>query len=67
MHVVFAEVETRDWGPLRVEVPAPASLDPIALLIAAVALLALLRFKLPVLGLLGLSAAAGVLARLLAP
>jgi chromate transporter len=65
VHVVFAKVETRDIGPLRLQVPDPATLDPIALAIAALALIALLRFKMPILGLLGASAALGLAAKVL--
>ena len=44
-------------------VPPPASLDPVALTLAAIATVALLRFKLPILGLLALSAVLGIAAR----
>jgi|CXWL01.1.fsa_nt_gi chromate transporter len=67
LHVVFAKIETRNWGPLHVEIPDAASLDPIALAIAAAALLALLRFKIPILALLGASAALGLIAKTLLP
>jgi chromate transporter len=67
LHVVFAKVEMQNWGPLHVEVPDPTSLDPIALAIAAAALLVLLRFKAPILALLGASAALGVIAKTLLP
>jgi chromate transporter len=65
LHVIFAKVNTRDIGPLHLQVPDAATLDPIALAIAALALLALLRFKLPVLALLGASAVLGLAAKLL--
>ncbi len=65
MHVLFAKVETHDWGQLHVAVPALASLDPVALAIAAAALLALLRFKVPILALLGASAVFGLVAKTL--
>lgn len=65
LHVVFAEVDTRDFGPLHLQVPNPSTLDPLALAIAALALLALLRFKMPILGLLGASAVLGLAAKLL--
>jgi chromate transporter len=65
LHVVFAKVDTRDIGLLHLQVPDVATLDPIALAIAALALLALLRFKLPVLALLGASAVLGLAAKLL--
>jgi chromate transporter len=65
LHVIFAKVETRDVGLLHLQIPDLATLDPIALAIAALALVALLRFKMPVLALLVLSAALGLTVRLL--
>jgi chromate transporter len=65
LHVVFAKVETRDFGPFHLQIPDLATLDPVALALAAIATIALLRFKLPILGLLALSAALGLAARLL--
>ena len=59
LHVVFARVETRAFGPLQLQVPDMATLDPIALGIAALALLALLRLKVPIIALLGGSALRG--------
>lgn len=67
LHVIFAKVEARDIGPLHLQVPDFATLDPIALAIAAIALVALLRFKMPVLTLLALSAALGLAVRFLTP
>jgi chromate transporter len=63
LHVLFAKVDTTSLGPLRVTVPNPASIDFVALALAAIAAIALLRFKLPILGLLALSAALGVVTR----
>jgi chromate transporter len=65
LHVIFAKVETRDIGPLHLQVPNLATLDPIALAIAALALIGLLRFKVPILALLGASATLGVAAKFL--
>jgi chromate transporter len=65
LHVIFAEVEVRDIGPLHLQVPNLATLDPVAVAIAAIALIALLRLKMPVLALLGLSAALGLAVRVL--
>jgi chromate transporter len=61
--VIFAKVETLTAGPLYVSMPDLASLDPVALGLAAVASLALLRFRIPIVALLALSAALGLLAR----
>ena len=60
LHVLFAKVDTHAFGPLHVTVPDPVSLDPIALTLAAIATIALLRFKLPILALLALSAVLGI-------
>jgi chromate transporter len=65
LHVIFAKVDTLTAGPLHVSVPDPASLDPIALGLAAIASFALLRFKIPIIALLVLSAALGLAARAL--
>jgi chromate transporter len=67
LHVTFAKVETRDVGPMHVQVPDIATLDPIALAIAALALVALIRFKMPILLLLASSAVLGLAATYLVP
>lgn len=46
LHVLFARIEEVAYGPLRLGLPDPASLDPVALVLAAVASLAMLRFHL---------------------
>jgi chromate transporter len=63
LHVLFARVSERNIGPLHLTLPDLASLDPLALALAAVASFALLRFKMPVLALLATSAALGLVAR----
>lgn len=65
LHVLFAKVALHEWGLLQLHVPDPTSLDPFALAIAAAALIALLRFKAPILAVLGASAAAGLAVKLL--
>jgi chromate transporter len=45
LHVLFAKVEERHVGAVRLLVPDWRTIDPVALLIAAGALLAMLRFK----------------------
>ena len=45
VHTVFHKVDAHAYGPLRVDVPVLASLDPFALLLAAAALIAMLRYK----------------------
>jgi chromate transporter len=65
LHVIFAKVEATTLGPLHLQVPDLTTLDPIALAIAAFALIALLRFKLPIIALLGACAAIGLAVRAL--
>jgi len=60
LHVVFARIDTLALGPLRFSLPDWATLDPIALGLALVATVALLRFKMPIVGLLALSASLGL-------
>ena len=45
LHILFAEVEPRRFGPLLVDVPRWETADWFALLLAAAALLAMLRFR----------------------
>lgn len=65
LHVLFASVGERHFGPLRLYVPAPATLDPWALLVAGAALLAMLRFNAGMLPTLAAAALAGLALRLL--
>jgi chromate transporter len=46
LHVLFRRVSERQWGPLHVLVPDPSSVDLAATILTALALLAMLRFKL---------------------
>ncbi|HVZ75486.1 MAG TPA: chromate efflux transporter [Polyangia bacterium] len=46
LHVVFHRVDARVVGPLRLWVPAPATIDVAALALSALAMLAIFRFKL---------------------
>jgi chromate transporter len=62
LHVLFAKVDNVTLGPLHLTIPNFSSLDPTALTLAAIATVALLRFKVPILGLLALSAVLGVAA-----
>lgn len=63
LHVLFARVDEQWFGPARLFVPDLASLDPWALLIAAAAMVAMLRLKLGMLPTLALSAFAGMALR----
>ncbi len=59
LHVLFSELDTLALGPARLLVPVPASLDVIAAVIAASALLALTALRQPLLPVLLISALAG--------
>ncbi len=65
VHVLFHQVAERHAGPLRVLVPALASLDPAAAVLAGLAMLALFRLKLGLPRTLAASAAAGAAWKLL--
>ncbi|MSP66608.1 MAG: chromate efflux transporter [Alphaproteobacteria bacterium] len=64
LHVLFRTVDTVRIGPLKLEVPALASLDTAALVLAALAVLALFRVKVGMLPTLAGCAALGALYRL---
>jgi chromate transporter len=61
LHVLFGTVAPRRWGPLVLHVPAPESVDGLALGIAAAAPVAMLGLRVGMLPTLGASAAAGAL------
>lgn len=65
IHVLFGRVGDFEAGPMRMLAPDPASLDLLALGLCAAALIALLRFKIGLLIVLGGGALAGVLAALI--
>jgi chromate transporter len=60
LHVLFARVEEVEAGPLRLLVPDPASLDPVALALAAASLVALLRLHIGMVPVLAGAALAGL-------
>ena len=60
VHTIFSEVRPFVAGPLRFDLPVAASLDPWALLLSAAAIVAVLRFKAPMLATLAATSAAGV-------
>ena len=64
LHTLFAEVRPLIAGPVRFDVPVPASLNPWALLLASAALLAVFRFRTGVIPTLAACAAAGMALRL---
>ena len=64
LHTLFAQVRSLRAGPLRLELPVPASLDPYALALAVAALTAVFRFQAGVVPVLAGCAAAGLALRL---
>ena len=65
LRVLFSEMRPLSLGPLVLEWPVPASLDPLAVLLAGLAGLALFRWKLGVVQTLGLVSLVGMPLRLL--
>ena len=64
VHTFFAETSTLAWGPVNLNLPAPGSVNPAALVIAAAAALMIFRFRLSTLRTLGVCAALGLIAGL---
>jgi chromate transporter len=64
VHTLFADTRTLDRGMLSLELPDPASLRPVALGIAVVAAVLILRLKWSVLRVLGVCALLGLVAGL---
>ncbi|MCJ2066554.1 chromate efflux transporter [Methylobacterium sp. J-088] len=64
LRTLFRQVETVPLGPLRLDVPVPASLDPAALLLTLAAIIAVFRLHAGTLPTLALCAGAGVVLRL---
>ena len=65
LHTIFRQVVTLDWYGLRPDVPVLSSVDWWAALLAAAALVAMLRFKIGMLPTLAVSALAGAALKLL--
>jgi chromate transporter len=66
LHVVFRELAPARLGPFELLAPALASVDPLALAIAAAALVAMLRFHVGMLPTLAASAGVGIVMRWIA-
>jgi chromate transporter len=60
LRVIFAEVRQVEVGPIALDVPVPASLDPLAAALAVLAAVCLFRLKLGVVKTLALVAVAGL-------
>ena len=67
LHTLFGVVGEARFGPLVLQVPDVATLDPVALAIAVGAAVATLRFHVGILRLIGACAGLGVLWRLVGP
>lgn len=63
-HVLFSESTTQEILGLEIELPAPASVDPVALFLTLGALVAMQRFKFGMLPTLAVSALIGTLVQL---
>jgi chromate transporter len=59
-HTLFGRVDARSYGPLHVDVPVWPTLEPVALLLAAGSMIAMLRFKVGMAWTLAASAALGI-------
>jgi chromate transporter len=66
LRVLFGEVRGLALGPVTLDLPVPATLDPAALALAMLAAVCLFRLRLGVVRTLGVAAAAGLLLRLAA-
>ena len=65
LHVLFRAQATFAAGPLSVDLPVPGSINPVALLLALMAGLALFRFRLGLVGTLALTSASGLILSLI--
>ncbi|MGX7707262.1 chromate efflux transporter [Methylobacterium sp. Gmos1] len=64
LHTLFRELRPVALGPVRLDVPVLASVDPVALALALAAVVAVFRFRVGMIPVLGACAAAGVGLRL---
>ena len=65
LHTLFEETIQTSWGPIDIELPVLATLNPVQVGIALVAAVLLFTFKLSVLRTLGICAALGLIAGIL--
>jgi chromate transporter len=63
LHFLFRSSAPQRWGPVSLDVPQWASLDPAALILAAAAAIAMFRFRVGAIAALGGCALAGMLLR----
>jgi chromate transporter len=64
-HTLFGRVDARTYGPLHLDAPVWSTLDPVALLLAAGSMIAMLRFKVGMAWTLAASAVLGMAFKLL--
>ena len=64
-HTIFGTVRMLNLGPVHLDLPQLATLNPAALLLAAGAMIAMLRFRVGMVWTLGICAGAGMVLRLL--
>jgi chromate transporter len=64
IHTLFSDVATRNFGPVSIPVPVLTSFEPVVAVIALLAGIALFRFRVGLLWVLGGGAALGVVARM---
>lgn len=60
LHVLFSDIATATYGPLRLSVPNPASLDPVALVLTGFAFVLLFRLHRGVMSTVAICGALGV-------
>ncbi|HET6321683.1 MAG TPA: chromate efflux transporter [Hyphomicrobium sp.] len=60
LHVIFTRVAVREAGPLRLHVPDPASIDPVALTLTVLALVLIFALRWSIVATLALCAAASL-------
>jgi chromate transporter len=60
VHLLFRVGDRLAWGPLRVELPRPASLDLAALGLTGLACVLVLGLRVPILAVVGAMVAAGL-------
>jgi chromate transporter len=63
VHFLFRRVSEAQVGPIRIDLPEWSSVDPLAALLSAAALVAVFRFRLGVLPVIGGAALAGIILR----
>jgi chromate transporter, chromate ion transporter (CHR) family len=59
-HTLFGRVDARTYGPVHVDVPVWSTLEPVAFILAAGSMIAMLRFKVGMAWTLAASAALGI-------